>query len=686
MTTEEFRSTASSRRTAALRTAACAAVVAVAALWAPIAAAQAVVGDSSRVEGVTASGPEVVPIRSSRDLRSLPPASFKSPSESRRYRPVREPPAVTVTPPSSPPAPDSYSNPVAAVSAPMPAASQNFAGMSYADLCGGSQCGAGWPPDVNGDVGPNHYIQAVNDAYAIYSKTGTLLASFTEDQLWSGIGTSPCNGNSQGDPVVLYDALADRWILTHFAFAYSGPDAVPPFYQCIAVSQTSDPVAGGWYFYALQMDTGGSAGPPGSLNDYPKFGVWTDCVYMAANQFSQPTDTFVGSLYASFNRADLYSGAPLRWGVGFIATTGDPFTMIPSNLSGKAAFALPPGTPNYLVSQARGSFSFQVRKFAAGTDCAAGGTLSAPVNVSQAAYFLLGAKANVPQPNTPTKLDSLATRLMQKVQYRKVGSSESLWVVHTVQGTSVSNIAPQWAQIDVTGGVVATTPVQQQIYAPDATLHRWMGSLAVDGQGNMALGYSTSNGTAPNFPSIAYSGRLASDPLERAAADGDAARCGPGSQGNTCGGLLAVHPLGRLHVDERRPGGRLHVLVHQRVLRQPGERHERQLADAHRRVQVRVVHDADDDHPRELDQSGHARRHRDVHRDGHRPRAHGQRAVRRRWRRDRRLQRGGADRRAATAGPQVAARALWLRARTRSRPATAATARTAHRRAARSRR
>ena len=113
----------------------------------------------------------------------------------------------------------------------MPSATQNFAGLSFTDSCVGGTCGAGWPPDPNGDVGPNHYIQAVNDAYAIYNKTGTLLAAFTEDQRWSGIGTSPCNGNSQGDPIVIYDALADRWILTHFAFAFSGPDPVAPFYQ-----------------------------------------------------------------------------------------------------------------------------------------------------------------------------------------------------------------------------------------------------------------------------------------------------------------------------------------------------------------------------------------------------------------------------------------------------------------------
>jgi hypothetical protein len=105
--------------------------------------------------------------------------------------------------------------------APMPAASQSFPGITRTDTCTGGQCGAGTPPDPNGAVGPNHYIQAVNSAFAIYSKTGTLLASFTENALWSGSGTF-CEGNGAGDPVVIYDALADRWILTNLANSGSG--------------------------------------------------------------------------------------------------------------------------------------------------------------------------------------------------------------------------------------------------------------------------------------------------------------------------------------------------------------------------------------------------------------------------------------------------------------------------------
>ncbi len=345
----------------------------------------------------------------------------------------------------------------------MPSPLQDFGGLNFSDSCTGGQCGAGWPPDTNGDVGLNHYIEAVNDAYAIYSKTGTLLASFTENSLWSGAGATPCNGNSSGDTVVLYDTLADRWILTHFAFATSGNTPVAPFYECIAVSKTGDPVTGGWWLYAIRTDTGASGEPPlSTLNDYPKFGLWTDCLYYAANGFAEPGGTFEGTEYGSFSRSDMYSGAPLTAALGFISNTTDPFTMIPSNLRGTAPGALPPpGTPNYFVSESQTAFAFEVRKFAAGTNCGGGGTLSTATNVSQASYTTVPGIV-VPQPNTSNKLDAIDDRLMQKVQYRKVGSAESLWVVHNVQDKGAT-VRPQWAQIDVTGGTIATTPVQQQI-------------------------------------------------------------------------------------------------------------------------------------------------------------------------------------------------------------------------------
>ncbi len=454
------------------------------------------------IEASSHAGPKVAPTEFSGDVRDLPSVP-SSPGQFDRLEPVsvRKPLGAAGS------IPDIANLSLGA----MPAPIRNFAGMSSAD--GGSY----QPPDVNGDVGPNHYIQAVNAAFAIYSKSGVLLASFTENALWAGRGgTTPCENQNHGDPVVIYDQKADRWFLTNFAFPVSASGVkLSPFYECIAVSKTGDPVAGGWYFYTLRTDTGVAGGTAvGLFADYPKFGVWIDCLYMTANLFDPTapvTTAFRGTLFASLSLGDMESGAELTWALGTLDTST--FTVIPSNLSGTPSAQLPAaGTPNYLVSESRTTSAFEVRKFTPGPDCGGGGSLTVATNVSQTSYSTADRNI-VAQPNTTTLVDSGGDQLWQKVQYRKIGTAESLWVVHSVRTSSSSTVRPQWAQLNVTGGAISTTPVQQQIYAPDTTLNRWMGSIAADHQGNVALGYSTSNGTSPNFPSIAYSGRLASDPL-----------------------------------------------------------------------------------------------------------------------------------------------------------------------------
>jgi len=182
------------------------------------AAAPAAPDQAAVAQAIPKRAPHVV----TADVRALPhvPSAPKIERESEMWQRPK------VSADKSVPDPAKLPGPLAAMPGPL----QNFAGLSYADLCGGVQCGAGFPPDTNGDVGPNHYIEAVNDAFAIYNKTGTLLASFTENSLWSGAGTgTPCDANNEGDPVVVYDGLADRWILTNLGTAVSGGNPVAPF-------------------------------------------------------------------------------------------------------------------------------------------------------------------------------------------------------------------------------------------------------------------------------------------------------------------------------------------------------------------------------------------------------------------------------------------------------------------------
>jgi hypothetical protein len=460
------------------------------------------------------------------DVRTLPPVPCKQDEREWEERlilpdlPIGPESRATQLPPAVP-----------IVEVPMPPPIQNFEGIARLDVVVGGQAGCGFPPDTNGEVGLNHYILAVNCAYGIYDKaTGTQVAAFTENSLFSGGPTGTlCDTDSSGDPIVVYDQLANRWILTNFAFAsFPGPG---PFYQCFAVSQTSDPVAGGWFLYAVRIDQG--AVPAGTLPDYPKFGHWNDgCLYMGANGFDQNL-AFNGTIFASFSKNDMYNGLPLTGAVG-IANLGS--SLFPTNLLGTQPGQMPPpGTPNYFVRNAS-TTTFQVRTFTPGPNCGDGGTMSAATTVS---HISGPGPAAVPQPNDPGNLhllDSLGSRIMQKVQYRKVGSAESLWVLHSVRPGGAVNDAPLWAQLDVTGGTIATTPVQQGVHLPDSTLYRWMGSIAADQDGNVAIGYSTSNGVVPNFPSIAYAGRLATDPPNTLPQTETQLIAGGGSQLFDCGG------------------------------------------------------------------------------------------------------------------------------------------------------
>jgi len=498
-------------------------------------AAQGLDGKSFDIEGVK-------PSEYNGDVRNLPqvPVNFRPEVEQEIEKPMNPDKVAAGAQVSSAQAPN-------IPLAPMPSPGQNFAGLSFNTAVTGGTAGAGWPPDVNGDVGLNHYILSVNDAYGIYNKTGTRLAAFTENSLWAGAATgTPCDANGFGDPVVVYDQFADRWILTNFAFATVSGNPIAPYYECFAISKTSDPVAGGWWLYAVKMDTGAVGQPPATtLADYPKFGNWNDgCLYMAANGFGGNGAAFSGVVFASFNKSDMESGAVLRGALGFTAGTSI-FTMIPSNISGaKGAASVPPtGTPNYFVSESQSVFAYEVRKFTPGANCQ-GGSLGAATVVTQASYGTsLGNVVPQPPPATSAhNLDTLDDRLMQKVQYRRVGAVESLWVTQDSRPAS-SNARPVWGQINVSGGTVVTTPVQQQIYAPDTTLYRWMPGIAADHDGNVALGYSTSNATSPNFPSIAYSGRLVGDTANQLPQTEVQLIAGTGSQ-TTTGGGTAIHRWG----------------------------------------------------------------------------------------------------------------------------------------------
>ncbi len=216
----------------------------------------------------------------------------------------------------------------------MPAPLLTFDGINSATgLCG---C---LPPDTDGDVGPNHYIESVNSSIQIYDKTGTTLSGpTTYNSFFAALAGSPCAGSNQGDGFVFYDHIADRWVVSDFAFpAFPGTS----FYQCVGVSMTSDPVAGGWWLYAIQTD----AAHTNYLGDYPKFALWPDAYYFTVNLFSDNT-TFNGVRVFALDRAAMINGNP---------ATAVAFTLTPAQLGN--GYSLLPATfvPAALRRRARTS-------------------------------------------------------------------------------------------------------------------------------------------------------------------------------------------------------------------------------------------------------------------------------------------------------------------------------------------
>ncbi|HYX29708.1 MAG TPA: carboxypeptidase regulatory-like domain-containing protein, partial [Pyrinomonadaceae bacterium] len=368
--------------------------------------------------------------------------------------------------------------------------------------------GAGSPPDTNGDVGPNHFIQTVNTSIGVFRKSdGFMEAAFTFNTFMSqGAFGNLCDTNNFGDPVVLYDTFEDRWIITDFAFLTDvNGNVLAPAYQCIAASQSGDPILGGWNFYSRQISD--------NLNDYPKFGVWPDGLYMSANMFSFGAgSTFKNARVWAFNKAQMYAGSPTVKVVSFDVGGGD-FTVVPSNARLQTGTP-PPGRENMFVSTWLFLNALTVYKFHVDWNSIALSTFTGPDTPVAATSWPNASVANVPQSGTSQLLDALQIRAMVQNQYTNLGGTESLWLPHTVRRANTTGFAaPRWYQVNVTGGTVAPNLPQATTWDPDGAnvIHRWMPSLALDRAGNLAMGYSTSSSST--FPSIKYAGRLAGDPV-----------------------------------------------------------------------------------------------------------------------------------------------------------------------------
>lgn len=376
------------------------------------------------------------------------------------------------------------------------------------------------PPDPTGDVGLNDYVQMVNSAIQVWDKAGNVrLASTAINQIWinatqARTGFDECRTQNAGDPIVLYDQQADRFMVSQFTNPNSATGPGGTFPMCIAYSQTGDPT-GNWFVYQFNL--------PRS-HDYMKYGIWPDGLYMS---------TFEGGNVGAyvFDRAQMLSGSPATFQSfsigGGTGVDNRRNRIVPSDWDG--ANPPPAGAPNYFAMGLDGAFDgpadrIEIREFHTDWANPANTTFTLATTLNTAAFDTdLGCtvwptdgarRQCIPQPpvggNPSQSLDALANRLMARLQYRNFGDHQSMVINQTVDADGANRAGVRWYELRNTGA--GWVIHQQGTYAPNDGVHRWMGAAAMDGKGNIALGYSVSDGTA-TFPGLRFTARHSSDAL-----------------------------------------------------------------------------------------------------------------------------------------------------------------------------
>ncbi len=371
------------------------------------------------------------------------------------------------------------------------------------------------PPDPTGAIGPNHYVQMVNLSFAVYARDPgdpqqllepALYGPADSNTVWTGFG-GPCEITNHGDPIVLYDHLADRWLYSQFALP-NFPSG--PFYVCIAVSQTPDPT-GAYHRYAYAYSQS-------ILNDYPKFSVWPDGYYMSTNEFfcSFFGCSWWGQGVAAFERDLMLVGDSQARGIAFDLGVVDPNLggMLPADLDGPPPpleMPVPPAPFMQIDDDAWGYSPDQLQLWEFDVDWGnlLNSTFTHVADIPTASFnsnMCQYARNCIRQPSGGTRVDAISDRLMFRLQYRDFGNYRTLVTNHTVDVNGRDHAGVRWYELRDDGG--GWVIYQQGTYAPDRD-HRWMGSIAMNQIGDIALGYSLSS--RRTYPSVAVTGRLNGD-------------------------------------------------------------------------------------------------------------------------------------------------------------------------------
>src|SRR5437667_1780469 len=384
----------------------------------------------------------------------------------------------------------------------MPGPLLTFDGVNSAQ----SACGC-LPPDTDGDVGPNHYVEAVNVVFKVFDKNGnTLSGPTTYNSFFSSLVGTPCANANDGDPFAFYDHLADRWVISDFAFpGFPGNS----FWQCVGVSQSPDPVAGPWALYALQIDPAN----PNQLGDYPKFAMWDsggnpaqNAYFFTVNLFSSPT-TFNGVRAFALDRASMLTGGAAN-AIAFtvpLAGVGDSYSFVGATFrtgdpppTGRDAMFLAidsPATGGVTLTQVHARFFHVDFATPANSTFGVGANHTPNAEITVSGFVDAFTSANgfniVPQQGTSQHIDTLGDKIMTPLVYQNLGGTESLWADSTVctDANCTQPTGVRWYQFDVTGGNFPASAVQQQTWTNgNDGLYRFMPSIAVDQAGNTAIG------------------------------------------------------------------------------------------------------------------------------------------------------------------------------------------------------
>ena len=377
---------------------------------------------------------------------------------------------------------------------PTNAITANFDGLPYQPLN---------PPDPTMCVGPNHIIQMINGSsgalFKVYNKTGGQVVAQTYLDAITGKG-------GLGDPIALYDQLADRYVLTEFNNkAETGTEGLT-----FAISQTNDP-AGAWYVYFFSTGT--------TFPDYPKFSVWPDAYYATTNDFANGS-SYSGSSVIAFDRTKMLAGNATATMQKFtLGTTNKHFSMSPVCLEGTS---LPPAGTGGLIAymaddawtsstgdvDSVGMFEFKVN-FTTPSLTSVVTKSSLAVTAFKSDICTATRGQCISQAGNTVKVEALHQKIMNQPIYRNFAGYEGIVLSHVVdKGTNISGV--RWYELRKTTGNWGV--YQQSTYAPDNT-HRWLPGICYDAAGNIGLAYNVSSAATGFNPGARYTGRKECDAL-----------------------------------------------------------------------------------------------------------------------------------------------------------------------------